>query len=34
MDEMPDAGFVEQSGYVCDQMCTNPKFLDALLKYM
>ena len=34
LDEMPDAGFVEQSGYVCDQMCTNPKFLDALLKYM
>ena len=23
LDEMPDAGFVEQSGYVCDQMCTN-----------
>jgi len=35
LDEMPrDAGFVEQSEYVCDQMCTNPKFLNALLKYM
>ncbi len=35
LDDLPaDASAWRQSEYVCDQMCTNPKFLNALLKYM
>jgi uncharacterized protein with PQ loop repeat len=35
IDGLPsEASALEQGEYVCNQMCTNPKFLDALLKYM
>ena len=35
IDDLPaDASAFEQGEYVCNQMCTNPKFLNALLKYM
>ena len=35
IDDLPaEASAFERGEYVCNQMCTNPKFLNALLKYM
>lgn len=35
LDDLPnEEGAWRQSEYVFDQLCTNPKFLNALLKYM
>jgi hypothetical protein len=35
LDDLPgDATVFKKGEYVCEQMCTNPKFLNALLKYM
>ena len=35
IDDLPaEASAFERGEYVCHQMCTNPKFLNALLKYM
>ena len=34
LDELEDKGVVDGCGYCCEQMCTNPKFLRGLIKYM